>query len=339
GPPLPGDIGFVGAGHARDGKNSCSFVDRQSRKRARKTRNGRVVVRKEKKDSSPRKTSSSGVLDFARQIETQSAKMHATFNLGQPRAQKMKFPYGISDFDSLITEQYHYVDRTGHIPLLEEAGKQLLFLRPRRFGKSLLLSMLENYYDLNKAERFEELFGDLAIGRNPTAEHNRYFVLKWDFSEVSAAGDAKEIKQNLYRYLNDRIRAFAKYYRAILSDSIQLNPKDALASFRSLLDATRESGHPLYLLIDEYDNFANELMMGHGSTEESRYQAILSGEGCMKALFKNVKASAGTRGIGRVFITGVSPVVMSDLTVTSFEIRGTLSHDQAWVPDGAHGRS
>nr|VFK22149.1 MAG: Predicted AAA-ATPase [Candidatus Kentron sp. LPFa]VFK35183.1 MAG: Predicted AAA-ATPase [Candidatus Kentron sp. LPFa] len=87
----------------------------------------------------------------------------------------MKFPYGISGFDTLVTEKYHYVDRTGHIPSLEEAGKQLLFLRPRRFGKSLLLSMLENYYDRNKADRFQELFGGLAIGKAPTAEHNRYF--------------------------------------------------------------------------------------------------------------------------------------------------------------------
>jgi len=90
----------------------------------------------------------------------------------------MKFSYGISDFDSLITEKYYYVDRTDQIPFLEEAGKQLLFLRSRRFGKSLLLSMLANYYDLNQADRFEQLFGDLAIGRNPTAGHNRYFVLK-----------------------------------------------------------------------------------------------------------------------------------------------------------------
>ena len=201
----------------------------------------------------------------------------------------MKFPYGISDFDSLITEQYHYVDRTGHIPLLEKAGKQLLFLRPRRFGKSLLLSMLESYYDINGAGRFDELFGNLAIGRNPTAEHNRYFVLKWDFSEVSAAGDAEEIKHNLYRYLNDQISVFADYYQGTLASAIQIDSQDALSSFRSLLAAVRKTGHLLYLLIDEYDNFANELMMGHGSTEESRYQAILSGEGCMKALFKNVK--------------------------------------------------
>jgi len=106
----------------------------------------------------------------------------------------MKFPYGISDFDALTTEKYYYVDRTDHIPLVEKAGKQLLFLRPRRFGKSLLLSMLENYYDLNKADRFEQLFGGLAIGKNPTAEHNRYLVLKWDFSGVSPVGDGEEIK-------------------------------------------------------------------------------------------------------------------------------------------------
>ncbi|VFN06014.1 MAG: Predicted AAA-ATPase, partial [Candidatus Kentron sp. G] len=196
--------------------------------------------------------------------------MHATSNLGQPRAQKMKFPYGISDFDSLITRQFHYVDRTDHIPLLEAAGDQLLFLRPRRFGKSLLLSMLENYYDLNKADRFEELFGNLAIGRNPTAEHNRYFVLKWDFSEVSAAGDAEKIETNLYRYLNNRMSAFSKRYRKILPESIRVDHQDALSSFQSLLNVVQETDYSLYLLIDEYDNFANELMMGHRPAEESR---------------------------------------------------------------------
>ena len=226
----------------------------------------------------------------------------------------MKFPYGISDFDSLITRQFHYVDRTDHIPLLEEAGDQLLFLRPRRFGKSLLLSTLENYYDLNKSDRFEQLFGGLAIGKNPTAEHNRYFVLKWDFSGVSPQGDGEEIRRNLYAYLNDRISDFSDYYQAILPDSPRIDPQDALSSFRSLLAVIRKTGHFLYLLIDEYDNFANELMMGHRSTEESRYQAISSGEGCMKALFKTVKMAASGQGLGRVFITGVSPVAMSDLT-------------------------
>ena len=257
------------------------------------------------------------MLDFARQIETQSAKIHSTFNIQRKkyRAQKMKFPYGISDFDSLITEQYHYVDRTGHIPLLEETGKQLLFLRPRRFGKSLLLSMLESYYDINRAGRFESLFGNLAIGKHPTAEHNRYFVLKWDFSGVGPQGDTEEIKQNLYDYLNIRIGAFSDYYRDTLSEyPIRINHRNAIASFQSLLDAVRKTDHPLYLLIDEYDNFANELMMGHRAAEESRYQALLSGEGVMKALFKTVKMAAGEGVVRRVFITGVSPVAMSDLT-------------------------
>nr|VFK23941.1 MAG: PD-(D/E)XK nuclease superfamily protein [Candidatus Kentron sp. MB]VFK35995.1 MAG: PD-(D/E)XK nuclease superfamily protein [Candidatus Kentron sp. MB]VFK77589.1 MAG: PD-(D/E)XK nuclease superfamily protein [Candidatus Kentron sp. MB] len=227
----------------------------------------------------------------------------------------MKFPYGISDFNTLIMEKYHYVDRTNHIPLLEEAGKQLLFLRPRRFGKSLLLSMLENYYDLNKADQFHELFGHLAIGKNPTAEHNRYFVLRWDFSGVSPIGNGEEIKRNLYDYLNGRIGKFSTYYRETLSEyPIQVDRQNALASFQSLLNAVQEIGHSLYLFIDEYDNFANELMMGHRPTEESRYQAILSGEGCMKALFKTVKMAAGEGAVGRVFITGVSPVAMSDLT-------------------------
>jgi hypothetical protein len=87
----------------------------------------------------------------------------------------LKFSYGFSDFYLLKTENYFYVDRTSHISLIEEAGLQLLFLRPRRFGKSLLLSMLENYYDVTKADEFEKLFGDLAIGQNPTPKHNQYF--------------------------------------------------------------------------------------------------------------------------------------------------------------------
>ena len=226
----------------------------------------------------------------------------------------MKLPYAISDFDSLITRKYHYVDRTDHIPLLEAAGDQLLFLRPRRFGKSLLLSMLENYYDINKADRFEELFGGLAIGKDPTEEHNRYLVMKWDFSGVSPAGGTEAVTESLYRYLNLRIEAFSDYYREALGDAPRLEPQDAIASFQSLLALIQKSGHSLYLLIDEYDNFANELMMGHRNPEKDHYRGLLAGEGAMKALFKTIKMAAGSGGVGRVFITGVSPVAMSDLT-------------------------
>ncbi len=225
----------------------------------------------------------------------------------------MKFPYGMCDFQRIITGNYFYADRTDRIPLLEEAGEQLLFLRPRRFGKSLLLSMLENYYDLNRAEKFERLFGHLAIGREPTESHNHYCVLKWDFSAVSPQGSAADIKQNLYDYLNNRIEFFALYYQDILSTKIRINLDNALSSFQSLLNAVQVSGHPLYLLIDEYDNVANEVMMNDQGGKE-QYQTLLAGEGDLKALFKVIKSAAAGQGVERVFIIGVSPVVMSDIT-------------------------
>ncbi|MGH9846519.1 MAG: AAA family ATPase, partial [Blastocatellia bacterium] len=149
----------------------------------------------------------------------------------------MKFPYGIADFHKVITHDYFYVDRTSCIPHIEDAGLQLLFLRPRRFGKSLLLSMLENYYDLEKADEFERLFGRLAIGKQPTPLHNQYFVLKWDFSAVNPHGEPDAIERALHNYLNGRISDFAAYYEGRLARPIVIEPLDALASFQSLLTA------------------------------------------------------------------------------------------------------
>jgi len=226
----------------------------------------------------------------------------------------MKFPYGISDFHKLRAENYFYVDRTDRIRLIEEAGPQLLFLRPRRFGKSLLLSTLENYYDLARAAEFETLFGGLAIAQNPTPRRNQYFVLKWDFSAVSPQGEAKEIEQNLHDYVNDRIEFFASYYQKFLTADIRLNRANALSSFQSLLTAIQQTPHRLYLLIDEYDNFANELMLGGQPLSQERYKALLYGEGALKALFKVIKSASAGQGLDRVFITGVAPVVLSDLT-------------------------
>ncbi|RKZ42392.1 MAG: AAA family ATPase [Gammaproteobacteria bacterium] len=228
--------------------------------------------------------------------------------------EKRKFPYGISDFNLLIRGNYFYVDRTHHIRFIEEAGNQILFLRPRRFGKSLLLSMLENYYDVAKASEFEQLFGDLAIGKNPTLIHNQYFVMKWDFSNVSPEGDADDIGQTLYKYVNNCIKEFALYYQDKLSIKIEIEPNNAISSFQSLLTAVFLSQHKLYLLIDEYDNFANEVMMGNHELSKSRYDALLSGEGVLRVLFKAIKSATSGRGLERVFITGVSPVAMTDIT-------------------------
>jgi hypothetical protein len=226
----------------------------------------------------------------------------------------LKFPYGLGDFYQLITEHYFYVDRTAAIPQLEDAGKQLLFLRPRRFGKSLLLSMLENYYDVAKAGEFEKLFGHLAIGANPTAKHNQYFVLKWDFSAVSPQGEVMDIQQSLYNHINGCIEQFKGHYRHLLDYDIMLDPTDAIRSFQSVLAAVSQTPYRLYLLIDEYDNFANEVLMSSHSLDPARYQALLSGEGILKTLFKAVKSASSGNGLERVFITGVSPLVLSDMT-------------------------
>ena len=235
----------------------------------------------------------------------------------------MHFPYGIADFRKIREGGYFYVDRTDRIPLIEEAGSQLLFLRPRRFGKSLWLSTLENYYDLARADDFERLFGGLKIGQNPTPLHNRYFVLKLNFSVVDPKGDAEAIAASLHRHVNNAIEAFAVRYREVLKAPIECHPTDGLSSLGRLLTVISMTPHKLYVLIDEYDNFANEVMISplHGT---DRYHELVQGEGTIKTFFKAVKAGAEGQGIDRVFLTGVSPVVLSDIT-SGYNVAENLS--------------
>lgn len=226
----------------------------------------------------------------------------------------MKFPYGVSDFYKLITRGEYYVDRTDRIPLIENAGDSLLLLRPRRFGKSLLLSMLENYYDVAKAAEFESLFGKLAIGQNPTSYHNQYLIMRWDFSVIPSRPTFEQQEQVLTGYLNAEIRAFATKYAAHLPYPIEIDPTYATVSFWSLLSAVQQSDYKLYLLVDEYDNFANEVLMGGQPTSQERYEALVFGEGEFKTIFKAIKAAMAGRGLDRVFIAGVSPIVLHDVS-------------------------
>ncbi|WP_328985301.1 AAA family ATPase [Thiorhodovibrio winogradskyi] len=214
----------------------------------------------------------------------------------------MKFPYGTADFHKIITDGYYYADRTAHIRALETAGDQLLFLRPRRFGKTAWLTTLENYYDLARAGEFDALFGSLAIGREPTARRNSYFVLRWDFSMVDASGSLAEIRQALHNHINAQVADFGVRCGDRLRADLQSHPSDGLVAFRAAVSAARAQGHDLYLLIDEYDNFANELMQ----QRRADYDALVSGEGLLKTVFKAVKSLASGSGIDRVFITGVS---------------------------------
>ncbi|MEM7536503.1 MAG: AAA family ATPase [Chloroflexota bacterium] len=232
----------------------------------------------------------------------------------------IKFPYGRRDFYELITENYLYVDRTNHIRFIEEWGKELIFLRPRRFGKSLWLSTLMNYYDIAREDDFTRLFGHLAIGQEPTSMHSRYMVMRWDFSCVAVSGGIEDIQESLNTHINNRIQRFITSYQYMLKQPIQIQ-SDAFGSFESLMTSISHSQQKLYLFIDEYDNFGNEvLMVPKQKTEREteahrqRYINLVKGEGLFKTLFKNLKSAGSGDGLDRVFMTGVSPIVLSDVT-------------------------
>ncbi|MEM7534140.1 MAG: AAA family ATPase, partial [Chloroflexota bacterium] len=198
---------------------------------------------------------------------------------------------------------------------------ELLFMRPRRFGKSLWLSTLMNYYDVAKEDDFERLFGHLAIGQDPTPMRNKYMVMRWDFSKIVVSGTIEGIQLSLNKHLNYYIKQFSREYRHYLKETIEVDEDDALISFSALVSAAKLSGYKLYLFIDEYDNFANEVLMvpRQKTTEETnaqrqRYVDLVKGEGLFKTLFKNLKSSGSGDGLDRVFMTGVSPIVLSDVT-------------------------
>lgn len=240
----------------------------------------------------------------------------------------MKFPYGLADFYKVRRDGYFYQDRTAYIRTVEERGTQLVFLRPRRFGKSMWLSTLANYYDLLRTDDFPMLFGDLFIGQNPTPLHNRYFILRWDFSKVAAFGSVEEIVQQLYDVINEEIKGFEDRYRDWLPRSLDINPHNAVASFNNLLSAVQITEHRLYLLIDEYDNFANEIAMGSAHNDRERYERMVTGDGLLKTVFKNIKAAMGEGRLDRVFVTGVSPMLLSDLT-SGFNTATDISLEQS----------
>jgi len=233
----------------------------------------------------------------------------------------IKFPYGRRDFYELITEEYLYVDRTHHIRFVEAWGKEHILMRPRRFGKSLWLSTLMNYYDIAKGDEFERLFGHLAIGQNPTPLHNTYMIMRWDFSKVEISSEIETIQSSLRNHLNRRIQRFQYKYQNLLDFPIEIDPNNAFSSFESLVTSVSLSGYKLYLFVDEYDNFANEVLMvpkqktnQETQAQRERYIALVKGEGLFKTLFKNLKSAGSGDGMDRLFMTGVSPIVLSDVT-------------------------
>ncbi len=233
----------------------------------------------------------------------------------------IEFPYGIADFYTIRTQDMVYVDRTAQIRDVESLGRTLVFLRPRRFGKSLWLQTLANYYDFRRKDEFEQLFGGLAIGRRPTPRHNRYFILQWNFSEKGARGGVDELGRQLNDYVNNRIKDFLVSYSGHLPGTVTIEA-DAKDTFRHLLTAIRQTPYQLYLLIDEYDNFVTEVMVHDADI----YRALVRTDGPFKELFKSVKAAVEGQGLERVFVTGVSPIALNDLS-SGFNVAKNVSFE------------
>lgn len=228
------------------------------------------------------------------------------------RIYRKRIPYGMQNFEDVIKEDCYYVDKTPFIEQIEESNKYFFFIRPRRFGKTLTLSMLENYYDINKKDKFEEIFGKLYIGQNPTPEHNTYLIIHLNFAEVAAGLD--DYKDGLNNHCSLVFNFFCDIYAHILPANTKEGLEkltDAVSQLRFLCQKCQEVGKKIYLFIDEYDNFTN-MILAH-EEHLMRYRNQTHGEGYLRQFFNTIKGAAGNT-LGRVFVTGVSPVTMDDLT-------------------------
>ncbi len=241
-------------------------------------------------------------------------------------ADKLKrLPYGMTDFATIRCENCFYVDKTEFIPKLEDV-RFALFLRPRRFGKSLFTNMLKAYYDINYADRFDNLFGDLAIGKDPTELHNTYLVLSFNFSTVRSSPE--QAQDSFNNIALEQIGNFIRDYESILPADTRRNVMecglDCAEALLKISDICRRAGQKIYLMIDEYDNFANTL----ASVDQDSYQKILHADGFIRYFYNVIKAATteNNAALDRIYITGVSPLCLSDIT-SGFNIAANLSTD------------
>lgn len=218
-----------------------------------------------------------------------------------------RLPYGINDFEAVIEQNQYYVDKTMYLPLLENQPSNIFFIRPRRFGKSIFLSMLHAYYDCSKKEKFQTLFGDLWVGKHPSPLQGKYQILHLDFSYVG--GSIEKLEENFNMYLRVKLDGFMRIYQDSYPEDVKEKffKSDSAAEKLALLqDETAAKGIPLYLIIDEYDNFTNTVLNEQG---EKVYWAITHADGFYRDVFKKFKGM-----FERIFITGVSPVTLDDVT-------------------------
>ena len=225
-------------------------------------------------------------------------------------------PYGVADFATVIEQNLYYVDKTMFIPELEKQPRNLFFIRPRRFGKSIFLSMLYSYYDCTQSHKFQSLFGNLWIGQHPTPLQGKYQVLFLDFSQITGNIDKLETKFNSYLSINldAFVRQYSEYYQAEMEEI--LAQEDFEEKMELIFKAAKAHQYHLYLIIDEYDNFTNVILNERG---ENVYHAITHADGFYRDVFKKFKGN-----FERIFMMGVSPVTLDDVT-SGFKIGWNIS--------------
>ena len=224
---------------------------------------------------------------------------------------QITIPYAVADFAEIRERGFYYVDKTRFIPYLERY-KAPVFLRPRRFGKSLLVSMLAHYYDRSKSHRFEELFGGTWIGTNPTPEHNQYMIIRYDFSKMVMDSTMDGLEQNFNDLNCSPVEIMVEHNRDLFGDFKFSVRGNATKMLEEALAYVRMRGLPkVYILIDEYDNFTNQLLTAY---KDPLYESVTTGESFLRTFFKAIKAGIGEGSIRTCFCTGVLPVTMDDLT-------------------------
>ena len=230
--------------------------------------------------------------------------------------QVKQVPYGVADFAMVIEQNLYYVDKTMFIPELEKQPRNLFFIRPRRFGKSIFLSMLYSYYDCTQSHKFQSLFGNLWIGQHPTPLQGKYQVLFLDFSQITGNIDKLESKFNSYLSINldAFVRQYSEYYQAEMEEI--LAQEDFEEKMELIFKAAKAHQYHLYLIIDEYDNFTNVILNERG---EKIYHAITHADGFYRDVFKKFKGN-----FERIFMMGVSPVTLDDVT-SGFNIGWNIS--------------
>ena len=220
-------------------------------------------------------------------------------------------PYAVANYADLRDRGFYYVDKTDYIPRLE-AYNAPVFLRPRRFGKSLLVSTLAHYYDRTLAHRFEDLFGGTYIGSHPTPEHNRYMIIRYDFSAMVMSDNMEGLEQNFNDLNCSPVEIMVIHNRDLFGDFKFTTRGNASKMLEEALAYARAHDlPPVYILIDEYDNFTNQLLTSYN---DPLYEKVTTADSFLRTFFKVIKKGIGEGSIRTCFCTGVLPVTMDDLT-------------------------